>query len=180
MNHWNVIVTSLPGREHQRPLLHELNRRGTFHRCSFKDICLGYVANVTEFLDEVLRARQASERWVADLGRIVPVEHAFPFTRDNLVDQLKPRVASMLERMNAGTFYVRCERRGHAGEVMSREVERAVADHVLALAQDQHKSLRVSFEDPDYIVCVETVGDDCGVALLSRALLQRYPFIHVK
>jgi len=177
---WNVVVTSLPGREHERLLLRALVAYGEFHRRPpFKDVCVGRVADVGRFLDEVEGAVEANEPWVADLGRVIPVERTFHFKPENLAEQLKEAVGSMLDRIS-GTFYVRVERRGLAGKVLSQEVESAVGDHLLSLAASQGKRLSVSFEDANYIVCAETIGDECGVALISRELRQRYRFVHVK
>jgi tRNA(Ser,Leu) C12 N-acetylase TAN1 len=38
---------------------------------------------------------------------------------------------------------------------------------------------RVTFEDPDFIVAVETVGQRAGMSLWSREELQRYPFVRL-
>jgi tRNA(Ser,Leu) C12 N-acetylase TAN1 len=75
---------------------------------------------------------------------------------------------------------VRLERRGHAGEIATPEVERAVADHLFTLAAARGLQLRTDFTDPDYIVVAETLGDECGVALITRAMRTRYPFVHTR
>jgi hypothetical protein len=38
-------------------------------------------------------------------------------------------------------------------------------------------ALHTSFSDPDTVLVAETVGEECGVALLQRALRERYPFV---
>lgn len=47
-------------------------------------------------------------------------------------------------------------------------------------AREQGKMIDVSFEGADYIVAAETVGDVCGVALLTREMRSRYPFIKIR
>lgn len=180
MDSFNVIVTAQPGPEDERVLLRALRQLGQFHPSSFKDVLLGHVADLTIFLEEVRRASEAGEPWAKALGRVIPVEHVCRFTPESLVDQSKPLLASLFERMAGGAFYVRCERRGHAGDISSHDVERALADHLLALAEQGNKPLRVSFDDPDYIVYIETVGDYCGIGLLDRELRQRHRMVHVK
>ncbi len=180
MEHWNVIVTALPGVPREFALLKELRRYGDFRPSMFKDVCVGHVENVSEFLEAIRLAMDQEVEWVRDLGRAIPIEEVFRFTPDTLTDQLKAAVAPFVRRMDSGTCHVRLERRGLIGEVMSPEVERAVADHLFTLAEQQGKALRVSFEDPDYIVTAETLGDECGVALITRELRQRYPFAHPK
>ena len=79
--------------------------------------------------------------------------------------------------MHDGAFYVRLERRGLLGQVMSQEVEREVGEHLRILAQQAGKRLQVSFTDANYIVQAETVGSVCGIALLEQSYGQRYPFV---
>ncbi len=75
---------------------------------------------------------------------------------------------------------MRLERRGHKGTILSPEVERSLGDYVMDLATQQGKRLHVSFQDSDYIVVAETVGNRCGVALVTRELHTRYPFVKVR
>jgi len=177
---WNVIITALPGRVHEQHLLEAAKKLGKFHPSSFKDVCVGQVSDIDAFLDRVKHAVDAGEPWASDLGRVIPIERTFHFTTETLVDQLNEAVAPMLERLLGGTFYVRMERRGHAGEISSSEVERAVADFLIQQAVRQGHRLTVSFENPDYILCAETLGDECGVGLLSRHMRLCYPFVDVR
>jgi len=175
---WNVVVTALPARE--RFLLDELNQLGTFHRSGFKGVLTGRVEAVDRFLEDVRQALEEGAGWARDLARVLPVERTFSFEPDAFVERLKEAVAPFLQRMDSGTFYVRLQRRGHKGRIVSPEVERAVDEHLVALAEHQGKTLRVAFQDPDYVVAVETVGSVCGVALLPRELRTRYPFVKIK
>jgi len=180
MKDWNMLVTVLrgPGREHH--VLRELNLLGEFHGTEFRDVCTGRVEDAAAFLETLLRAVEAGAAWTRDLARAIPMARTFRFTPETLIDELQQAVAPLLERMHSGSFYVRVERRGLEGEVVSPEVERAVADHLFALAQAQGKALRTSFDDPDYIVVAETLGHECGVALLTREQRRRYPFVQAR
>ncbi|MCL4471175.1 MAG: THUMP domain-containing protein [Gammaproteobacteria bacterium] len=146
----------------------------------FKDVCVGYVEDVTNFLEAIRQAEEEGAPWVEDLGRVIPIEQIFHFTPETLAEQMKEAVTPFVSRISGGTFYVRLERRGLIGQVMSPDVERSVADHILALAEREGRQLRTSFEDADYIVAAETVGHECGVALLTRDLRQRYPFVQTR
>lgn len=85
--------------------------------------------------------------------------------------------ALLAARMEAGSFHLRLERRGLAETLPSDRVEREVADHLYSLAEARGVALHTSFHDPDYVLVAETVGAECGVALLPRALRERYPFV---
>jgi len=177
---WNIIVTSLPGSRCEYRLLHELRSMGKFHSTEFKDVCTGYVEDVTNFLEAIRQAEAEGAPWVQDLGRVIPVEQTFHFTPETLVEQLKEAVTPYLGRISGGTFHVRLERRGLIGQVISPEVERSVAEHLFALAEKEGHKVMVSFKNADCIVAAETVGHECGVTLLTRDLRQRYPFVKTR
>lgn len=174
---WNIIVTSLPGSGSEYRLLHELRAMGKFHTTEFRDVCMGYVEDVTNFLEAIRLAEAEGSAWVKDLGRVIPVEKTFHFTPESLVEQLKEAVTPYVGRISGGTFYVRLERRGLIGQVISPEVERSVAEHLFALAEKEGHEVIASFKDADYIVAAETLGHECGVTLLTRDLRQRYHFV---
>ncbi len=175
--HWNVIVTVRPGHGRQHELLGALAAFGHFHATAFRDVCLGEVADIGVFL-EALRAAGVNGRpWFAHLGRVIPAEATFGFTPETLAEQFKRAAAPLVERMGSGTFHVRLERRGLEGRIPSPAVEREVAEHLYEIAQRQGKALRTAFHDTDYVVAGETVGRECGVALLTRELRARFPFV---
>lgn len=177
---WNVVVTVRPGFGHQHALLGALARFGQFRGTPFRDVCVGRVDDVEAFLDAIRDAAAADKPWVALLARVVPAQSVFTFAPRTLAAQLAQAVAPLVERMTDGSFCVRLERRGLAGEVASTEVERALADHVHDLAARQGTRLRTDLEDPDFLIAVETLGEQCGLALLPRAMRERWPFVQTR
>ena len=138
----------------------------------------GKTENPVRLLEQISFAGSDGNSWANEIARILPVEKIFHFTPASLTGQLKETTAGFIDRMASGRFYVRLERRGMGGKISTPEVERAVADHLVELAEHEGKRLKTDFTDPDYIVLAETIGDECGVALLHRALLEKYPFVH--
>jgi tRNA(Ser,Leu) C12 N-acetylase TAN1 len=177
---WNVIVTARSGPHYEHELLGALARFGRFRPTYFRDVCTGAVEDVERFLDAVGTALASGAEWTSRLGRVVPVEQVFRFTPEDFAARLQEAVAPLVDRMAAGSYCVRIERRGYAGELKTQEVERAVGDHVHVLAAAQGKALRTDLDDPDSIIAVETLGPECGVALLPRALRERYPFVQTR
>jgi hypothetical protein len=59
-------------------------------------------------------------------------------------------------------------------------VEQHLGDYVTELAKQQGKTLQVSFHDVDYVIAVETVGNLCGVVLVTRELRARYPVVKIR
>jgi len=178
MKDWNIIVTTPPRQE--RELLPALNRLGEFARSEFKSILIGRVEDVTRFLEDILHADEEHVEWRQHLLRVLPVERTFSFTPPTFEERLREAVTPFVQRMASGTFHVRLERRGHKGKILSPEVERRLGDYMVDLATQQGKTLHVSFHDSDYVVVAETVGNTCGVALVTRELRTRYPFVKIR
>jgi len=177
VKNWNVVVTVVPGPGRQARLLGQLRRLGDFERTEFKNVCLGHVEDAAQFLEALRFARENGKPWIADLARVIPVEQTFSFTPETLTGQLKQAVVPFVARMTEGSFYVRLERRGLLGQVMSQEVEREVGEHLQALAEAAGKRLQVSFANADYVVAVETIGAQGGITLLDRTFRERFPFV---
>jgi tRNA(Ser,Leu) C12 N-acetylase TAN1 len=174
---WNLLVTLVPGRGHESEVLGALSRFGRFRRTGFRDVYLGYCGNVDALLDAIVHARLEERRWARHIGRVIPLEAVFSFAPESLAARLEAAVAPLAARMQSGSFHVRLERRGMEGEVATQEIERILAEHVDAIATARGVVLRTDFSDPDYVVAVETVGNECGVALITRVLRERYPFV---
>lgn len=177
---WNVIVTvqSGPGRIHQ--LLGALSRFGVFRHSPFHGVCLGHVDDTTALLEAIRQAGEAGKRWVGHIARVIPAEATFSFTPETLSAQLRDATAPFIDRLEDGSFCVRLERRGLSGEIPSPDIEREIGEFVHERAGAAHKTLRTVFDDPDFIIAAETVSNECGVALLPRALRERYPFVKVR
>lgn len=71
------------------------------------------------------------------------------------------------------------ERRGHKDEVRSRAVEEIMADAIVQSMAQRGCTPSVDFQDPDVIITVEIVGDECGIGLITKSLHERYPFVKV-
>jgi tRNA(Ser,Leu) C12 N-acetylase TAN1 len=177
---WNAIVTVKAGPGFERELLGALARFGRFRSTAFYGVCMGRVDDVEAFLEAIRAAREAGKPWADRLARVVPVERVFFFTPETLADQLREAVAPLVARMSGGSFCVRLERRGLAGRLPSAAIERAVGKHVHELAAAQGKTLRTDFADPDFLIAAETLGDECGIALLPRAMRERYTFVQLR
>lgn len=177
---WNVIVTVRPGAGHEHQLLGALAQFGRFRPTRFPGVCMGRVEDAAALLEALRHAVQSGKHWADRLARVIPVEATFTFTPETLAEQFKQAAAPFVDRMASGSFHVRLERRGLEGKVPSQAIEREVADHLFAIAARQGKALRTDFEDPDYLVVAETLGEECGVGLVTREQRSRYPFVEAR
>ena len=128
----------------------------------------------------MLEAQQAGRHWTRHIARVVPLGWTFEFIPESLEGKLQATVARIVEKIDGGTCFVRVERRGLAEQLDSAELEVMVAGYLFAAAEACGKTLRTAFSDPDYIVAVETLDTQCGVALITRDLRQRYSFVSVR
>jgi tRNA(Ser,Leu) C12 N-acetylase TAN1 len=175
---WNVVLTILTGRD--SAVLKELQHRGDFRRSGFKGVITGWVEDVSGFLEAVDAAQKAGTSWAKDIARVLPVEETFQFTPSDLEEKLQETVSPLLHRMGNGTFHIRIERRGFKGKIISPDVERDIDKHLIITGEMEGRHFRVSFDNPDYIIAAETVGNVCGVTLLTRELREKYPLIKVR
>lgn len=176
---FNVVVT-LASHGRFRQLLQELAPHGEFRRTEFLGVVIGRVENPAVFLEVVREKRQQQLSAFQDLGRAVPLDRVFVFHLEEFTEKAKAAVLPYADELAGKRYYVRLERRGLKGQIVSPEVERELDAFIeQALATGGREPARIDFEHPDAVVVVETIGDRCGVGLLTRELLDRYDFVRV-
>ena len=175
---FNLVVTMASGGRFRR-LLDELAPHGDFRRTEFFGVVLGEVPDVELFL-EILH-RQRAERCIAfqDVGRVIPLRRVFTFTLETFLQRAREVLRPWLAELAGRRFYVRLERRGLKGRLLSPEAERALDAWIADELAARGESATIDFAAPEAVVVLETVGDRCGVSLLPRALLERYPLVRV-
>jgi len=178
MKDWNLLLTSQMAQE--RRLLREVAGLGEFSPSDFREVIIGKVPDPEAFL-ETLKTWWEEKPFLPQLlSTAVPVRLVFPFTLENLVARLKEELLPLMAEIGDQAFYVRMKRRGHKGEVSSLEVEQALDQFLKEELAARGFSPRIDFADPEVIVLVETVHNQCGLALITRQMKERYPFIKVK
>ncbi len=182
---WNVLVT-LRTREKRsqrtleaRAMARHLKQFGDFQWTKFLGVLIGRVQDHEAFFRQLALWEEDQPGFLEPLARVVPIEHTFEFTVETFSDQLQKVVFRYVDQIDSGSFYVRLERRGHAGEIHSPTVEQTM-DHVLQhTCAEQGWIPKVDFKDPDLIVIAETLENVCGVGAISRAWRSQYPFVRV-
>lgn len=176
---FNLVVTLESGGRF-RHLMEELKSYGEFHKTEFLGVILGRVEDPEAFLETVRQKREKQLIAFQDMGRVIPVDRVFSFHEEQFLDRLKEAVRPCIEALAGKRFYVRLERRGFKGRIISPEVERDVDGFIEEeLAAGALAAASVDFENPQAVVVVETVGDRCGVGLLTREQMDRYDFVRV-
>ena len=114
-----------------------------------------------------------------DLGRIVPIHRCFSFTFDTFQDQVREALAPCVDILVGQSFYVRLERRDFKGRIISPEVERFFDAFLLELSEKSGGTTSIDFDDPDIVLTIETIGERCGIGVLTREQRERYTFVRV-
>ena len=178
MASWNVLATSLEGR--RDALLMALRRLGKFRRGGYRNVVVGAVESVDEFLARVREALDADPLLPTALARVVPIEATVRFEAPTAVETLAAAAEPLIDRLAGGSFFVRLERRGLKGRLHTPTVERALGDHVWRALEARGYAPRVAFEDPDAILVIETIGDEAGLGVVTRALRAQHPFVKIR
>jgi len=175
---WNVLATSLEGR--RDALLIALRRLGRFRSGGYRNVVVGQVDDVPALLSRVREAMAADPLLPTALAKLVPIETTLRFEVADAAERIAAAAEPFLERLAGGSFFVRLERRGLKGRVHSPTVEREVGDRVWRALETRGHQPRVDFRDPDAVLVIETLGDEAGLAVLSRALRRDFPFVKVR
>ena len=174
---WNVVVTA---KDHeQRHLARCVKRLGDFWWTPFHGLLVGRVEDHEAFCEQLRRSEEERPGFLRPLARLIPIDRTFTFQVEYLPAQLERAVLAFADRIDSGSFYVRIERRGHAGAIHSQPLEQELDRTLLVHLREQGAAPLIDFKDPDAIVAVELIGDECGVGLITRTMRERFPFVKV-
>jgi tRNA(Ser,Leu) C12 N-acetylase TAN1 len=173
---WNVTVTlAEPTFRIARNLLAPWGR---LRRTEYFNVAVMKVADPVLFLREFASAVEETPGILNAMSHVVPFEDVFTF-KDAAEFQAKLHeiILSYAPRLAGKSFHVRLRRRGLKGIISSPEEERFLDDVLLEALAVAGTPGRISFEDPDCVLLIETVGEGGGVALWTGEDLKRYAFL---
>lgn len=177
---WNVLAIGTRGETGKALAL--LAGFGRFRTGGYPQVLVGRVSRPTgkaDLLAGIGTLVAGGEASTGVLDRIVPVEDAVSYARDDVTETLCERFEPLAPRLCGKTFYVRAHLRGMKGRIEHPAVERALGDFLSEFAARAGDPPKVSFRDPDIVVVVEVVGRRVGYAFLGRQE-RSMPLIHVK
>ena len=178
MKDWNVVVSVREGRLPQAFEL--LEGYGLVKKTDFFNVLVMKVDDVRELL-EALRKRLVEEPpSLSCVSRLVPVTHTFSFqSPEEFEGKARETVSTWVPELAGRSFHVRMRRRGFKGRLSSAEEERFL-DNVLLEALEKAGSIgHISFEKPDAVIALETVGPRAGLSLWENEKMERYPFLRL-
>ncbi|MGD8570524.1 MAG: THUMP domain-containing protein [Gammaproteobacteria bacterium] len=174
---WNVIVTAQErGFKQARELLREF---GKVNKSEFFNVLLLQVDDIERFLQDMSAAIAVNKDILQVIGRIVPVTHTFVYqSPQQFEEHAQELVAEWIPLILGKRFHVRMHRRGFKGRLSSQHEEMFLDHFIIDSAAKAHQSVPViDFEEPDFIIAVETIGQRAGLSLWTQQQLHRYPFL---
>ncbi len=179
MKNWNVVAVAQGDGFNEA--LRALREFGLAQRSRFFNVIEMSVANTREFLDGIARKFSENPELPGLFSRLLPVEMTFAFsTGEEFRKKAGESVAAFVPELKGKSFHVRIHRRGFKKRFSSPDEERFLDQLVLGELERSGSPGRISFEDPDAIIAIETLEDRAGAALWSREDMARYPFIRVE
>jgi tRNA(Ser,Leu) C12 N-acetylase TAN1 len=164
---WNVLAIATRGETGRALAL--LGEVGRFRTGGYPQVLVGKVARPNgDLLAGISELSAGGERTTGVIDRLVPVEAAVSFPRDDVAETLCESLEPLASRLCGSTFYVRTHLRGMKGRVEHPAVERALGDFLSELAGRAGAPPKVTFGDPDFVVVAEVVGRRVGYAFLGR------------
>ncbi|MFN2427884.1 MAG: THUMP domain-containing protein [Candidatus Binatia bacterium] len=166
---WNVLVIGTRGETGKALAL--LGESGRFRTGGYPQVLIGTVARPhgkDDLLAGISDLAAGGERTAGVIDRIIPVEEAVSFPRDDVTETLCELFEPLAPRLCGKTFYVRAHLRGLKGRIEHPAVERALGDFLSEFAARAGAMPKVRFKDPDVVVVVEVVGRRVGYAFVGR------------
>jgi tRNA(Ser,Leu) C12 N-acetylase TAN1 len=178
MHDWNVVVTvHEEGYNKARRLL---ERFGAVSKTDFFNILLMRVADHRQFLEQLLEEGDRDPAALACLARVLPVLATFSFQSPaEFEEKARQAVGAWLPSLGGKSFHVRMHRRGFKGKISGMEEEQFLDSYLLEALEATGAPGRISFDDPDAIIALETLGPRAGLSFWTRGDLERYPLLRL-
>ena len=128
----------------------------------------------------VAEAAEADAKVENSISRMAPCTETFDFsTPEDFETKASDIVVGWRSALAGKSFYVRMHRRGFRKQLPSQDEERLLDGALRAALKADGTVGRISFDDPDAIIEVETVDARAGVSLWTREELARFTFLNI-
>ena len=174
---WNVIVTVKEhGFKNAREFLREY---GHVEKTEYFNVMVMHVEDAARFLEDIRTAISINGIILEYVAKVMPLTHTYYFQSPQEFEQkAQAIVADWVTNLSGKRFHVRMHRRGFKGRLSSQNEELVLDGFIMTkLEQLDQSQAKIDFEDPDYIIAVETLGQLAGISIWSREQLQRYLFL---
>lgn len=178
MQDQNVVITVREGGYKYKQIGTLLGEFGPISRTEYFNVLSMRTHSIPNLM-ESLRARWKEDPQLSSmLARVIPATHTFNFsTPEEFEARALEIVLSWAPELGGKGFYVRIHRRGFKGRISSWEEERRLDEALLEELEKSGASGHISFEQPEAVIAIETLGQWAGLSLWTKEDLERYPFL---
>jgi len=177
--HWNVIATARP--MHEAAARATLARLGEIREAPFSNVVLVAVEDVGAFADALVKEIADDPAGGRSLARVLPAQHTFHYESLADLEAITRRLLDdWSQDLDGVTFHVRCHRRGRVNDLDTAEEEDFLGDAILRVLSHRGIRGRVTFDDPDFVVDIETLNDEAAISMWTRDDLSAYPFLRIE
>jgi len=171
---WNVVVTVRHDFDRAVALMRKL---GAVERTGLYNVLVMNVPDARELLEKIARLPPEAQ-FFATISHVVPVTYKLTFeTAEEFESKARDIVLAWAPELAGSSLHVRMRRRGHKGELHGLELEQRLGTALLDELEQRGTPGRFVVDDPDNVIAIETIRDEAGLALWTRADLERYPFL---
>jgi tRNA(Ser,Leu) C12 N-acetylase TAN1 len=177
MKDWNVVVTT-----HEKGYVlacEAMAEIGAVSRTEFFNVLVMRVPDPRVLPDRVADMLERDPGLLRNaLSHVAPLERTFTFQApDEFERKAREAALTFVAALAGRSFHVRLHRRGFKGRLSSPVEERFLDGVLLDATAATGAPARLSFDDPDAVLDLETVGNRGGLALWTREDRARYPFL---
>ena len=178
MRDWNVVVTVNEGGFVQA--IRFLEKLGEIAKTDYYNVLVMKSDDIPGLLDELVRQISEEPEIASFLSRIAPLTHTFHFqSPEEFEGKAREIVLNWATVLAGKSFHARMHRRGFKGRISSQEAEQFLDGVLLESLEKANTPAHVTFDDPDFIIAIETLGPRAGISLWTRKDLARYSFLRL-
>jgi tRNA(Ser,Leu) C12 N-acetylase TAN1 len=177
MQEWNVVINL-----NERVLLRQAYRKleifGPIRKTGFFNVLLMKVDDLPGMLETMQKWTLEDPQSLSFLSRVIPASRTFVFqSPEEFEARAKEAVLHWAPALAGKGFHVRMRRRGFKGKLSSLDEEHFLDGLLLEATKKTGAPGHITFDNPDAIISIETIGPWAGLSVWGREDLQRYPFI---
>ncbi len=178
MQEWNVVINL--NERGVRQAYRKLAIFGPIRKTGFFNVLLMKVQDLSGMLETMRRWVQEDPQSLSFLSRVIPATCTFVFqSPEEFEARAKDAVLQWAPALAGKGFHVRMRRRGFKGKLSSLDEEHFLDGLLLEATEKTGVPGHITFDNPDVIISVETIGPWAGLSVWAREDLQRYPFIRL-
>ncbi len=170
---WNVVVSIYP--EGFKRALRALARYGHVEPSSYYNVLVMSVDDPLQMLAAVEQQTEQNPALYDAIARVAPAMRSCEFhTAGEFLERAKLIALEWASDLAGKTFHVRIHRRGGPQGLHSTDAEKLIDAAITQATAAAGNSARISFDQPDAVIVIDTVGERAGISLWTGEDLARH------